>query len=186
MCNTHTTCVLFLHSQGILHGFSALLAWKLSRHLGTSTDWPQQTLHRSLKKHYGTIWIPQLHCFEWFPRRQRRNGVFSFLDHREFWTFWESLWTSIKRDLFNVWIRQRRGSQINWANVEMDLLPTPLQCNHISPSTSVDNYWIRHSKRWLTNRNQANKDNLPSFLGIQRDSDLQQRSFMCSTAYRKY
>lgn len=185
MCNTHHVCAFFVftgHSAWIFCS-PCLESWPDTwEHLHTDlsklcTGLPKSTMGQSEFQNYIA-----LSGFQ----EGKRGIFFSFLDHREFWTFWESLWTSIKCDLFNVWICQRRGSQINWANVEMDLLPTPLQCNHISLSTSADNYWIRHSKRWLTNRNQANKDNLPFFLGIQRDSDLQQRSFMCSTTYRKY
>lgn len=162
MCNTHTTCAFF--------AFTGCSAWifyspclKADQTPGniyalTSANFAQisqKALWDNLNSRIALLWV--------VSKKANKKHFFSFLEHRELWTFWESLWTSIKCDLFNVWICRRRGSQINWANVEMDLLPTPLQCNHISLSTSVDNYWIRHSKRWLTNRNQANKDNLPFF-----------------------
>lgn len=167
VCNTHTPHV---------HFFCIHRVFCMDFLLSLPESWPDtwEHLHTDLsnlctglsKSTMGQSKFQNYIALSGFQEGKRETFFvfFSFLDHREFWTFWESLWTSIKCDLFNVWICRRRGSQINWANVEMDLLPTPLQCNHISLSTSVDNYWIRHSKRWLTNRNQANKDNLPFFL----------------------
>lgn len=165
MCNTHKhtphMCFFFIHWAFCMDFLLSLPeSWPdIWEHLHTDlsklcTGLSKSTMGQSEFQNYIALSGFQEGKWETF---------FSFLDHREFWTFWESLWTSIKCDLFNVWICRRRGSQINWANVEMDLLPTPLQYNHISLSTSADNYWIRHSKRWLTNRYQANKDNLPFF-----------------------
>lgn len=156
-----TTYVLCLHSLAVLHGLSAVLAWKLTRYLGASTL-TSANFAQASQKAPGDNLNSRITLLRVVSKKANKKlGIFP--DHRAFWNFWGSLWTSIKCDLFNVWICQRRGSQIKLGQCWNDLLPTPLQFNHISLNTSVDNYWIRHSKRWQKNRNKANKDHLSFF-----------------------
>lgn len=114
---THTHYVCFLCTLRVLYMDFLLSLPESWQDTWEPLHWPQQTLLRHLKKQQGGQSELQLHWFQWLPGRQTRN-FFLFPECRAFWTFRGSLWTSIKRDLFNVWVCLRRGSQINQANVE--------------------------------------------------------------------
>lgn len=151
--HTHHTCALFAFTGCSAQIFLSLC---LKADKTPGSLYTGLSKLRPLKKRQGTIWIPEIHCFKLFPRRQIRNFFFFFLITEPSELFGEAF--ELLLNVICLMLGSVKGEAANKLDqCWKDLLPTPLLFNQISLSSSVGiTIIIELDIQRLTNRNKAN------------------------------